>query len=140
MRFLIYPWLFLGIVFSSGVYSANPFSSLKAPDVPEDPVVTVKEPDPEKPPIQRWPVQNYILMGLLTAETDIQNHKIAILRTPAPHSRTYIVRFGDLLGDRDGYINGFDSSGIKIIQRGDDDAPEEVRLDVRNRGAKQLND
>jgi len=131
-------------MFSSVAFSGNPFSSLNAPAAPTETVEVIRKPDPEKPPLQRWPVQNYILMGILTAvTTDIgnsQSHRIAILRTPTPHSQTFLLRFGDVLGDRDGYINGFDVSGITVVQRSEDDTPEAVRLGVRNRGVKQFND
>ena len=80
-------------------------------------------------------------MGILVSEKGDQNKQVAILRTPAPHSRTYLLRFGDLLGNQDGYIKKFESSGLIIVQRNfDDNAPEEVRLAVRNRGANQAND
>jgi len=50
------------------------------------------------------------------------------------------LRFGDLLGDQDGYIKAFDISGFTVVQRGDDDSAQEVRLRVRNRGATKTND
>jgi len=118
----------------------NPFGALATPSAPEPAVEPSREPDPEKPPLQRWPVGNYILMGLLTSGIKAQSQQIAILRTPAPHSRTYLVRFGDLLGDRDGYITEFDDFGITVVQRAENDDPEHVRIIVRNRGAKNLND
>lgn len=122
-------------------FAANPFNTLKAPEAPEEPIVSSKKIDPELPPLRRWAVPNYILMGILVSEKGDQNKQVAILRTPAPHSRTYLLRFGDLLGNQDGYIKKFESSGLIIVQRNfDDNAPEEVRLAVRNRGANQAND
>ena len=122
-------------------FAANPFNTLKAPEAPEEPIVSSKKIDPELPPLRRWAVPNYILMGILVSEKGDQNKQVAILRTPAPHSRTYLLRFGDLLGNQDGYIKKFESSGLIIVQRNfDDNAPEEVRLAVRNRGANQSND
>ena len=144
MKFAAYFGLVVGMIVWSSAFSANPFGSLKAPVVPTEALEVIRKPDPEKPPLQRWPVQNYILMGILTAVTaeigSSQSHRIAILRTPAPHSQTFLLRFGDVLGDRDGYINGFDVLGLTIVQRSEDDAPEAVRLRVRNRGVKQFND
>ncbi|HIK79805.1 MAG TPA: hypothetical protein EYF94_02580 [Porticoccaceae bacterium] len=128
-------------VFSSQAFAGNPFNTLKKPQQPAEVVEPVKAPDPEKPPLQRWQVHNYILMGILTTQASSPQTKlVAIVRTPAPHSRTYLLHFGDLLGDQDGYIKAFDSSGFTVVQRGEDDAPEEVRLRVRNRGATKTND
>jgi len=134
-------WAVALTFFLSHAYAANPFNSLKTPQMPAEVVEPTKAPDLEKPPLQRWPVHNYILMGILTTESgNPQTNRIAILRTPTPHSRTYILRFGDLLGDQDGYIKAFDISGFTVVQRGDDDSAQEVRLRVRNRGATKTND
>ena len=140
-RFSTYIGACAVIVFSSQTFAANPFNTLKTPQQPAEAVEPVQEPDLENPPLQRWPVHNYILMGILTTKASSPTTKrVAIIRTPAPHSRTYILHFGDLLGDQDGYIKAFDSSGFTVVQRGEDDAPEEVRLKVRNRGAEKTND
>lgn len=141
MRFSTYFWSLGVAVFSSHTFAGNPFNTLKAPQQPAEVVAPTKAPDPEKPPLQRWPVHNYILMGILTTEADNpQINRVAILRTPAPHSRTYLLHFGDLLGDQDGYIKAFDSAGFTVVQRGDDNSAQEVRLRVRNRGAMKTND
>jgi Tfp pilus assembly protein PilP len=140
-RFSTYIGACAVIVFSSQTFAANPFNTLKKPQQPAEVVEPVKAPDLEKPPLQRWPVHNYILMGILTTKASSPTTKrVAIIRTPAPHSRTYILHFGDLLGAQDGYIKAFDSSGFTVVQRGEDDTPEEVRLKVRNRGATKTND
>ena len=139
-RFSTYIGACAVIVFSSQTFAANPFNTLKTPQQPAE-VVDVQEPDLEKPPLQRWPVHNYILMGILTTQASSPRIKrVAIIRTPTPHSRTYLLHFGDLLGAQDGYIKAFDSSGFTVVQRGEDDTPEEVRLKVRNRGATKTND
>jgi hypothetical protein len=128
-------------VLSSQAFAGNPFNTLKTPQQPADVVEPTKAPDPEKPPLQRWQVHNYILMGILTTQASSpETKRVAIVRTPAPHSRTYLLHFGDLLGDQDGYIKAFDNAGFTVVQRGEDDAPEEVRLRVRNRGATKTND
>jgi len=127
-------------LYSISALGANPFGALSTPSAPEPAVEPIREPDPEKPPLQRWPVENYILMGLLTSGTKAQNQQIAILRTPAPHSQTYLMRYGDLLGDRDGYVTEFDNSGITVVQRAENGSPEHVRIIVRNRGVRDLND
>tara|TARA_Y100001934_G_C12302911_1_gene750908 strand:+ start:243 stop:677 length:435 start_codon:yes stop_codon:yes gene_type:complete len=130
--------LLLALSVSQQAYSDNPFGGLQAPAYIEQDPTSTKEPDPNDPPLQRWPVRAYVLMGLLIADTADQKNQIAILRTPAPHSRTYMVRNGDLLGDQDGFIKAFDHSGLIVIQRTeDDDASEEVRLAVRNRGMRK---
>tara|TARA_Y100001960_G_scaffold209354_1_gene218648 strand:- start:178 stop:603 length:426 start_codon:yes stop_codon:yes gene_type:complete len=129
------------ILFSMPALGANPFGSLTPPSsAPEPTVEPTREPDPEKPPLQRWPVETYILMGLLTSDIKAQNQQIAILRTPAPHSQTYLMRYGDLLGDRDGYVTAFDDSGITVVQRTENGSPEHVRIIVRNRGVRGVND
>ena len=141
MRFRPFTLFAMIALTPASAFAANPFNTLKAPAVPEEPVVSSKKIDPELPPLRRWAVSNYILMGILVSEKGDQNKQVAILRTPAPHSRTYLLRFGDLLGNQDGYIKKFESSGLIIVQRNfDDNAPEEVRLAVRNRGANQSND
>ena len=140
MRAGIQTTLVFCALYSIAALGANPFGALSTPSAPEPTVDPTREPDPEKPPLQRWPVENYILMGLLSSGVKVQNQQIAILRTPPPHSQTYLVRFGDVLGDRDGYISEFDDFGLTVVQRTEDDGPENVRIIVRNRGAKNLND
>ena len=140
MRAGIQATLAFCILYSMPTLGANPFGALATPSAPEPVVEPSREPDPEKPPLQRWPVENYILMGLLTSGINAQSQQIAILRTPPPHSQTYLVRFGDVLGDRDGYISEFDDFGLTVVQRTENDGPENVRIIVRNRGAKNLND
>ena len=128
-------------VFASHTFAGNPFNTLKTPQQPSEVVEPVQEPDLEKPPLQRWPVHNYILMGILTTQASSPRIKrVAIIRTPTPHSRTYLLHFGDLLGAQDGYIKAFDNAGFTVVQRGEDDTVEEVRLKVRNRGATKTND
>jgi len=129
------------VLYSMPALGANPFGALTPPpSAPEPTVEPTREPDPEKPPLQRWPVETYILMGLLASGIKAQNQQIAILRTPAPHSQTYLMRYGDLLGDRDGYVTAFDDSGITVVQRAENGSPEHIRIIVRNRGVRDLND
>lgn len=137
MKNLVSIFVLLALAAFQQAYASNPFGALQAPAYVEEDATSSKEPDPKDPPLQRWPVRAYVLMGLLIADTEDRRNQIAILRTPAPHSTTYMVRNGDLLGDQDGFIKAFDNSGLIVIQRNEEDESEEVRLAVRNRGMRK---
>ena len=125
-------WLF-ALVFPSIGLCANPFNSLGAADVrssTQQTAIIDKEVDPERHPLLRWPVEQYVIMGVLLSE----NTKVAIVRSPAPHSQVYLLRFGDLLGDQDAIVQTIDGNGLGVVQVSLDESPKNLRLDVRNRG------
>ena len=115
---------------------ANPFASIGsgttgAVTTQPSVVISTKEVDPEKHPLVRWPLDHYVIMGVLLSE----NNSIAIIRTPQPHSQTYLLRFGDLLGDSDSLVRTIDRHGIEIVDTSSDE-PEKKRLEVRNKGVQ----
>ena len=129
---IVLPVIVLG--FPIAGFCTNPFSSISTSSSGaniQPSVVTTKELDPEKHPLVRWPLENYVIMGILLSE----NKSVAIVRTPPPHSQTYLLRFGDLLGDEDGLVRKIDNYGISIVVSSSDE-PKEKRLEGRNRGVQ----
>lgn len=115
----------------------NPFASIGTATTggtttqPSVVITSTKEVDPEKHPLVRWPLDHYVIMGVLLSE----DNSVAIIRTPQPHGQTYLLRFGDLLGDSDGLIRAIDEQGIAIVETSSDE-PKETRLLVRNKGVQ----
>lgn len=114
-------------------FADNPFKKLTNGGLSseEQPVAPVQL-DPERKPLLRWPVENYVLMGVLLSEES----SIAILRTPMPHAQTYLVRKHDLLGIQDGIIIEIEQLGLRVVIQIDGEVPIEKELRVRNKGVK----
>ena len=127
--------LLLALAFPSTGFCGNPFDSIPTGIEVPDPIPGPEKPDPERPPLLRWPLEQYVIMGILLSA----KNSLAIVRTPAPHSQSYLMRFGDPLGDKDGVIRKIDGSGLTILQT-TLNLPKEMRLDVRNKGVKKKDD
>mgnify|MGYP001481730716 CR=1 FL=1 len=121
----------IALIFAPVTFADNPFNKLKSVGLGSaGQRPTTVEIDPERAPLLRWSVEDYIIMGVLLSE----EKSIAILRTPMPHAQVYLVRKGDLLGDRDGVITRIGESALRVVIRVDGEAPIEKDLAVRNRG------
>ena len=123
----------IALIFAPVTFAGNPFNKLNSVGLePAGQRPTTVEIDPERKPLLRWSVEDYVIMGVLLSE----EKSIAILRTPTPHAQVYLVRKGDLLGDRDGVITRIGESALRVVIRVDGEAPVEKDLEVRNRGVK----
>ena len=128
----------LALVIPSAGFCGNPFSKLTSEDVAPTPQSTTpakKEIDPERHPLVRWPLDQYVIMGVLLSD----DNKIAIVRTPQPHSQSYLLHIGDLLGDEDCLVRNIDKSGLAMIESSSE-LPKQIRLEVRNKGVKSKDD
>ena len=123
----------VALIVAPVTFAGNPFNKLKSVGLDSaGQRPTTVEIDPERKPLLRWSVEDYIIMGILLSEA----RSIAILRTPMPHAQVYLVRKGDLLGDRDGVITRIGESALRVVIQVDGEAPVEKDLEVRNRGVK----
>lgn len=138
MNYLIGISLLLALVIPSTGFCGNPFSKLTPEDVgatAPTTAPTTKEIDPERHPLVRWPLDQYVIMGVLLSEDD----SIAIVRTPQPHSQSYLLHIGDLLGDKDCIVRSIDKSGLAMLETSSE-LPKQIRLEVRNKGVKTKDD
>ena len=128
----------MALICSPVIFADNLFKSLTGDKIigSVDTPLTSVQVDPERDPLLRWPVDNYVLMGVLLSE----GNSIAILRTPMPHAQTYLVRKHDLLGDRDGVIMSIEAAKLIVVIQIDGEVPEEKTLQVRNKGVKTKNE
>jgi len=74
-------------------------------------------------------------MGVLLSD----DNKVAIVRTPQPHSQSYLLHIGDLLGDEDCQVRSIDKSGLAMLESSSE-LPKQIRLEVRNKGVKTKDD
>ncbi len=130
--------LLVALVIPSTGFCGNPFNQLTPADVgttAPSPTPTTKEIDPERHPLVRWPLDQYVIMGVLLSD----DNKVAIVRTPQPHSQSYLLHIGDLLGDEDCLVRNIDKSGLAMIESSSE-LPKQIRLEVRNKGVKTKDD
>ena len=73
-------------------------------------------------PLQKYPVNNYILIGLMTSNKG----DIAMVR--AKNGEVFFVRINDALGSADGKITAINRRGIEVSEK-----DKVVSLLVRNR-------
>jgi len=73
-------------------------------------------------PLQKYPVNNYILIGLMTSNKG----DIAMVR--AKNGEVFFVRINDALGNADGKITAINRRGIEVSEK-----DKVVSLLVRNR-------
>ena len=73
-------------------------------------------------PLQKYPVNNYILMALITSSKG----DIAMVRTK--NGEEFFVRISDLLGNNNGKITAISKRGIEVSEK-----DKVVSLLVRNR-------
>ena len=128
----------VALVIPSTGFCGNPFNKLTPTDVgttAQSIAPITKEIDPERHPLVRWPLDQYVIMGVLLSE----DRKIAIVRTPRPHLQSYLLHIGDLLGDENCRVRSIDNSGITMLESFSE-LPKKIRLEVRNKGVKTKDD
>ena len=128
----------VALIIPSTGFCGNPFNKLTPTDVgttAQSIAPITKEIDPERHPLVRWPLDQYVIMGVLLSE----DRKIAIVRTPRPHLQSYLLHIGDLLGDENCRVRSIDNSGITMLESSSE-LPKQIRLEVRNKGVKTKDD
>ena len=128
----------VALIIPSTGFCGNPFNKLTPTDVgttAQSIVPITKEIDPERHPLVRWTLDQYVIMGVLLSE----DRRIAIVRTPQPHLQSYLLYIGDSLGDEDCVVRSIDKSGITMLESCSE-LPKEIRLEVRNKGVKTKDD
>ena len=128
----------VALIIPSTGFCGNPFNKLTPTDVgttAQSKAPITKEIDPERHPLVRWPLDQYVIMGVLLSE----DRKIAIVRTPRPHLQSYLLHIGDLLGDENCRVRSIDNSGITMLESFSE-LPKQIRLEVRNKGVKTKDD
>ena len=128
----------VALIIPSAGFCGNPFNKLTPTDVgttAQSIAPITKEIDPERHPLVRWPLDQYVIMGVLLSE----DRRIAIVRTPQPHLQSYLLHIGDLLGDENCRVRSIDKSGITMLESCSE-LPKEIRLEVRNKGVKTKDD
>lgn len=101
-----------------------------APYVVEEPVnrasssegVDAKERLPQKPPLERYPISSYRLIGVLIGPESW----VALVRTP--ERKEYLLHLSDRLGSNNGVVVAIDLSGITV-----DEGGSRINLAVSNR-------
>ena len=133
MKRVVQLFFLMALICTPATFADNPFKKLTNGGLSsEEQPVAPEQLDPERKPLLRWPVEHYVLMGVLLSDET----SIAILRTPMPHAETYLVRKHDLLGVHDGIITEIKQWGLRVVIQIDGQVPIDKELRVRNKGAK----